>query len=130
MNHQCAQIPIAAFADAEQADSSTTGSLLRHQAKTGQELTAVLEEGSIAHSGDQGCCRHRADTFDLPKPPAVQPYITSYAERVDGVKTVENHRNLKAFLFAQDQSCLPVAGLICNFWDDGLQGRQSWQSCS
>ena len=33
-----------------------------------RELTAVLEAASIAHGGDQGCCRHGADAFDLAKP--------------------------------------------------------------
>ncbi|MBB6414357.1 hypothetical protein HNQ71_007067 [Mesorhizobium sangaii] len=71
MNHQRAQIAIAAFADAEQAGSPSTGSLLRHQTKPGGELAAVLEAGPIAHGSDQGCRRHRANAFDLPKPLAL-----------------------------------------------------------
>ena len=71
MDHQCTQISIAAFADAEQAGSPSTGALLWHQAKPGRELTAVLEAASIAYGGDQGCCRHRADAFDLAKPLAL-----------------------------------------------------------
>jgi hypothetical protein len=71
MNHQCTQISIAAFADAEQAGSPSAGSLLRHQAKPSRELTAVREAASIAHGGDQGCCRHGADAFDLAKPLAL-----------------------------------------------------------
>ena len=71
MNHQCTQIPITALADSEQAGAPATGSLLRHEAKPGRELTAVLEAGSVAHGGDQGCCRYRADAFDLPKPLAL-----------------------------------------------------------
>lgn len=71
MDHQRAQIPIATFADAEQACSPSTESLLRHQAKPGREVSAVLEASSIAHGSDQGCRRHRADAFDLPKPLAL-----------------------------------------------------------
>ena len=71
MDHQCAQIAIATFADTEQAGSPSTGSLFRHQAEPSRELTAVLEAGSIAHSSNQGGCRHRADAFDLSKPLAL-----------------------------------------------------------
>jgi hypothetical protein len=71
MDHQCAQIAIAAFADTEQAGPPSTGSLFRHQAEPGRELPAVLEAGSIAHGCDQGGCRHRTDAFDLSKPLAL-----------------------------------------------------------
>src|SRR6266850_8303352 len=71
MDHQCAQVAIAAFADTEQAGSPSTGSLFRHQAEPGRELTAVLEAGSIAHGSDQGGCRYGADGFDLSKPLAL-----------------------------------------------------------
>jgi hypothetical protein len=71
MDHQCAQIAIAAFADTEEAGPPSTGSLFRHQAEPGRELPAVLEAGSIAHGSDQGGCRHRADAFDLSKPLAL-----------------------------------------------------------
>ena len=47
MDHQCAQIAIATFADTEQAGSPSTGSLFRHQAEPSRELTAVLEAGSM-----------------------------------------------------------------------------------
>ena len=41
MDHQCAQIAIAAFADAEQAGSASTGSLFRHQAEPCGKLAAM-----------------------------------------------------------------------------------------
>lgn len=68
MDHQCAQIAIAAFADAEQAGSPSAGSLFRNQAEPGRELTPILEAGPIADGSDQGGCRHGADAFDLSKP--------------------------------------------------------------
>ncbi|ESY44741.1 hypothetical protein X744_31860 [Mesorhizobium sp. LNJC372A00] len=68
MDHQCAQIAIAALADAEQAGSPSTGSLFRHETEPCRKLAAVLEASSITYGSDQRCRGHRADTFDLSKP--------------------------------------------------------------
>lgn len=45
MDHQCAQVAVAAFADTEQAGSPSAGSLFRHEAEPGRELTTVFEAG-------------------------------------------------------------------------------------
>lgn len=64
MDHQRAQITVAAFADAEQSDPSST-SLLRHTAQPSRELAAVLEAGSVTGSCNQCRRRYRPDAFDL-----------------------------------------------------------------
>src|SRR6478609_6495946 len=71
MNHQRAEIAVTPFANADEAGTSSTGSLFRHQAEPGCELPTVLEAGSIACGSDQCGRSHRADALDLRKSSAL-----------------------------------------------------------
>jgi hypothetical protein len=71
MDRQGAQIAVAAFADAEQAGSPSTRSLLGYEAQPRRKLATILEAGSVPHGRNQCRRRHRANAFDLPKPLAL-----------------------------------------------------------
>ena len=65
VDHQRAQVTITALTDANQAGSSSAGSLFGYQAKPGRELATILEAGSVTNGCDQCRCRNRTDSFDL-----------------------------------------------------------------
>jgi hypothetical protein len=64
VDHQAPQIAITTFADADQAGTTSTGSLFRYKSKPCGELAAILEALSITDRSDQRCRRHRSDAFD------------------------------------------------------------------
>ena len=65
MDHQGAQIAVPSFADAEEALSTATRSLLGHKPEPRRELPAILEAPSITDSSHQRRCAQWADAFDL-----------------------------------------------------------------
>ena len=67
MDHQGAQIAIAAFADAKQLSSTPTRPLLGDKPQPRGELAAILEARSISYRGNQRRCCHGSNTFDFPE---------------------------------------------------------------
>ena len=68
MNQQGAQVPVPSFANAEEALSTATRSLLGHKPEPRRKLTAIFEASSITDSSHQRRCAQWADAFNLTEP--------------------------------------------------------------
>ena len=58
----------AAFGDAHERGSVAAGELPRHEPDPSGKMSAILELGSIANSGDDSGCSFRTNTIDLGDP--------------------------------------------------------------
>jgi hypothetical protein len=64
VDHERAQVAVAALADAEQPGAAASRSLPRHEPQPCRELPAVAEACPVAHRGHQRRRRDRPDAFD------------------------------------------------------------------
>ena len=64
MDHQAAQIAVAAFADTEQPGFAAGGVLVRYDAEPGCEIPPTLESAAVVDGGNESACDHGADAGD------------------------------------------------------------------
>ncbi len=65
MDQQGTQVSVSAFADPEQAGSTTTGALFGNEPKPGRKLPSVLEAGTVTDRGYKRRRRDWPDPFDF-----------------------------------------------------------------
>lgn len=65
MNHQCSQVGIAAFADAQQSIFATGAVLPRRQSQRGSKLSTIGKLTGVTDGRDEGGGDHRADAAQL-----------------------------------------------------------------
>ncbi len=80
MDQEGSDISVAAFGDAEQARSSATRMVSRHETKPGGKLTTIPERGGIASRRDKRGSGQGSDPLDAFEPSA---YFTGFAELLD-----------------------------------------------